>query len=91
MSLICSGSIYPSWKNYSDGKIKKKTTEGRPSLGRWGQFRALLKPLGTSRHYYMEGFKGGPQSGPHYAEKRKPLVQPRYVFPSVCLFISENN
>ena len=36
-----------------------------------GLRRAIFKTPQTSQHYGIEGFKEGPQFGPHYAERRK--------------------
>ena len=45
-------------------------TEGVASLGIMGdQFRAYLETPRTSQHLSIEGLKGGPQLGPHYAER----------------------
>ena len=40
-----------------------------------GVFEGSLKTIRTSQHYRIEGFKGGPQLGPNYAETRQSLGQ----------------
>ena len=48
----------------------------------------------VARQYDTEGFKGGPQSGPHYSESHEPIGQLMWVFPywsrSVFLCLRHN-
>ena len=52
-----------------DGRTQKNTSASLSIMGE--QLRPLLlESLGTSQHYRCEGFKGGSQSVPRYAERR---------------------
>ena len=54
-----------------------------------GPIEALLKTLGPLRHYRIEGFKGYPQLGPHYTEKRQSFGQQCVILSNLDGFASK--
>ena len=45
-----------------------------------------MKPLRPSQHYGIAGFKGGPQLGPNYTQRRQSLGQRVYFFSGRAAF-----
>ena len=70
------------WKFPQNARLKKTTAiSAETGISRQhGEIRAPIegpvKPLAVPQHNGIEGLKGAPQLGPHYAERREPLGQP---------------
>ena len=74
---IVRGIVEPGWKslfNSEKSTAIRRTAVRETNISRqllvhnWGHF---LKLIGSSQHYRIEGFKGGPLIGPHYAKRRQ--------------------
>ena len=56
------------------------STPGKTTPRNWGlpaSWGTVASPPRASQYYGIEGFKGGPQSGLHYAERRCHVEQAR--------------